>query len=359
MEVWFKIINLWNDLYNNFRYVIVIGLLIIAVYFYKYIPSNKSSSFQKYPNNMVLIPGGKYLMGSENPDAYADEKPVHEVIVDSFLMDKYEITNHQFLQFVNATGYITTAEKKIDWSDIASQLPPNTPKPSDSLLQPGSLVFKAGKYPIPLHDESKWWEWKIGASWKHPFGGNSSIKKIMDHPVVHISWDDAFAYAKWAGKRLPTEAEWEWAARGKKKNAIYPWGNEPIDKKPLKANFWQGHFPYDNTEQDGYYFTAPVGSFPPNDYGLFDMAGNVWEWCSDYYQFNSYSIDKDNGICKNPIGPTTSYDPSEPYATKKVMRGGSYLCNDSYCSGYRVSRRMSSAKDTGLNHTGFRCVKDI
>ena len=144
----------------------------------------------------------------------------------------------------------TTAEKKIDWSDIASQLPPNTPKPSDSLLQPGSLVFKAGKYPIPLHDESRWWEWKIGASWKHPFGRNSSIKKIMDHPVVHISWDDAFAYAKWAGKRLPTEAEWEWAARGKKKNAIYPWGNEPIDKKPLKANFWQGHFPYDNTEQD-------------------------------------------------------------------------------------------------------------
>ena len=165
-------------MYNNLRYVIVIGLLIIAVYFYKYIPSNKSSSFQKYPNNMVLIPGGKYLMGSDKLEAYTDEKPVHEVIVDSFLMDKYEITNHQFLQFVNATGYITTAEKKIDWNDIASQLPPNTPKPSDSLLQPGSLVFKAGKYPIPLHDESKWWEWKIGASWKHPFGGNSSIKKL-------------------------------------------------------------------------------------------------------------------------------------------------------------------------------------
>ena len=359
MEVWFKITNLWIGMYNNFRYLIVIGFLIIAVLLYKFPLPRQNSSIQNYSHNMVLIPGGKYFMGSDKPNSYNNEMPVHEVIVDSFFMDKYEVTNNQFLQFVKETGYITTAEKIINWSDMRNQLPPGTPKPPDSLLQPGSLVFKESKYPIPLNDESGWWEWKRGASWQHPLGKNSSIKKIMDHPVVHISWDDAVAYAQWAGKRLPTEAEWEWAARGKKTDAIYPWGNESINEKPMKANFWQGHFPYKNTEQDGYHLTAPVGSFISNEYGLFDMSGNVWEWCSDFYHVNSYSYDKEKGICINPKGPKTSYDPSEPFAIKKILRGGSFLCNDSYCSGYRVSRRMSSSKDTGLMHTGFRCVKDI
>ena len=250
-------------------------------------------------------------------------------------------------------------KKKINWDEMMSQLRPGTSRPPDSLLEPGSLIFKASSYPIPLNDESSWWEWEKGASWKHPSGKNSSINEIMDHPVVHISWDDAVAYAQWAGKRLPTEAEWEWAARGKKTDAIYPWGNESINETPMKANFWQGHFPYKNTKQDGYYLTAPVGSFISNEYGLFDMSGNVWEWCSDFYHINSYSYDKEKGICINPKGPKTSYDPSEPFAIKKILRGGSFLCNDSYCSGYRVSRRMSSSKDTGLMHTGFRCVKDI
>ena len=337
----------------------MIGILLISIIVYNFEITSNSLPLENIPLNMVLIPGGKYLMGSDKSGAYLNEKPVHQVIISPFFMDKYEVTNQQFLQFVNETGYVTTAEKQINWPDMVRYLPPNTPKPPDSLLKPGSLVFNKSEYPIPIDDESKWWIWKTGASWKYPFGENSSIKDILDHPVVHISWDDANAYAHWAGKRLPTEAEWEWAARGNKKNATYPWGNESINKEPFKANFWQGHFPYHNTKQDGYYFTAPVGSFPSNDYGLFDMAGNVWEWCSDFYQFNSYSLDKEKGICKNPKGPTTSYDPSEPYAVKKVIRGGSFLCNDSYCSGYRVSRRMSSSKDTGLSHTGFRCVKDI
>ena len=334
-------------------------LLAIVFFLSKITFPPKDSTLQNYPDKMVLIPGGTYLMGSDGPESYNNEKPVHEVFVDSFFMDKYEVTNHEFLQFVKETGYITTAEKKINWSDMMKQLPADTPKPPDSLLMPGALVFKASTYPIPLNDESRWWEWKRGASWKHPHGISSSIEKIMDHPVVHVSWDDAVAYARWVGKRLPTEAEWEWAAKGNKRDSKYPWGNESINKEPMKANFWQGHFPYKNTKKDGYNFTAPVGSFISNQYGLYDMAGNVWEWCSDFYNINSYNFDKENGICINPTGPESSYDPSEPFALKKILRGGSFLCNDSYCSGYRVSRRMSSSKDTGLMHTGFRCVRDI
>ncbi len=359
MEVWSKIINLCINLKSNFKYYAGIGLLLIIFALYKFEIFENRLAPQNIPNNMVLIPGGEYLMGSDKSESYTNEKPVHRVVVSSFFMDKYEVTNQQFLQFVNETGYITTAEKKINWDEMMSQLRPGTSRPPDSLLEPGSLIFKASSYPIPLNDESSWWEWEKGASWKHPSGKNSSINEIMDHPVVHISWDDAVAYAQWAGKRLPTEAEWEWAARGKKTDAIYPWGNESINETPMKANFWQGHFPYKNTKQDGYHLTAPVGSFISNEYGLFDMSGNVWEWCSDFYHINSYSYDKEKGICINPKGPKTSYDPSEPFAIKKILRGGSFLCNDSYCSGYRVSRRMSSSKDTGLMHTGFRCVKDI
>ncbi len=359
MEVWSKIINLCINLKSNFKYYAGIGLLLIIFALYKFEIFENRLAPQNIPNNMVLIPGGEYLMGSDKSESYTNEKPVHRVVVSSFFMDKYEVTNQQFLQFVNETGYITTAEKKINWDEMMSQLRPGTSRPPDSLLEPGSLIFKASSYPIPLNDESSWWEWEKGASWKHPSGKNSSINEIMDHPVVHISWDDAVAYAQWAEKRLPTEAEWEWAARGKKTDAIYPWGNESINETPMKANFWQGHFPYKNTKQDGYHLTAPVGSFISNEYGLFDMSGNVWEWCSDFYHINSYSYDKEKGICINPKGPKTSYDPSEPFAIKKILRGGSFLCNDSYCSGYRVSRRMSSSKDTGLMHTGFRCVKDI
>ncbi len=310
-------------------------------------------------NDMVLVPGGKFFMGADHSESYLDEKPVHEVYVDSFLMDKYEVTNYQFREFVNATGYISTAEKIINWDKIRKQLPTKTSKPPDSLLEPGSLIFVSSNYPLPLNDETKWWKWKKGVSWRKPKGENSSIDSILNHPVVHVSWDDAFAYSKWVKKRLPTEAEWERAAKGKRINKIYPWGNESINQLPLKANFWQGHFPYLNSGIDGFMETAPVSSFPPNDYGLYDMSGNVWEWCSDFYNENSYRINKVNGLRINPRGPFEERSPSFASGQKKVLRGGSFLCNDSYCSGYRVSRRMSVSKDTGLSHTGFRCVKDL
>ena len=306
---------------------------------------------------MVFIQGGDFDMGADNNEASKDEYPKHKVIVASFFMDETEVTNAQFKTFVDATGYITTAEKKPNWEDIKLSLPPGTPKPSDELLQAASLVFKPSNGPIDLNDYSQWWSWVKGANWQHPQGPKSSIKGKENHPVVHISWDDAMAYCKWAGKRLPTEAEWEFAARGGLKNNVYPWGNEPINAGKAKCNSWEGNFPYLNTKTDGYVTSAPVKSFASNGYGLYDMAGNVWEWCIDLYDYNYYSTLK-NSTTNNPQGSPKSYDPQEEFALKRVLRGGSFLCNDSYCSGYRVARRMKSSPDTGLEHTGFRCVKN-
>ena len=329
----------------------------ILIYFWNYLSNYKVE--QILEAKMVLIPGGEYLMGSEHIESYVNERPIHKVKVDSFYIDVSEVTNFEFSAFVQETGYITTAERVINWDKIKVQLPPDTKRPSDSLLTPGSLVFQSIEYDNPLENDLSWWMWKPGASWRSPYGENTSIKDFMSHPVVHISWDDAVAYANWAEKRLPTEAEWEWAARGGRSKAIYPWGNESINKSPMKANFWQGHFPYTNTKKDGFLNTSPVGSYPPNNYGLFDMSGNVWEWCSDYYNDSTYNLDKIKGIAINPKGAENPYDEQEPLTEKRIMRGGSFLCNDSYCSGYRVSRRMSASYDTGLSHTGFRCVKDI
>ena len=209
-----------------------------------------------------------------------------------------------------------------------------------------------------MDNPAQWWRWTLGADWRHPEGPKSSIDNRMDHPVVQVSWEDATAYAKWAGKRLPTEAEWEWASRGGLDNPMYPWGNDPASQSSTKANFWQGVFPFDNRTEDGFVATSPIKVFQPNGYGLYDMAGNVWEWCSDWYHAQYYQTVA-NVISRNPQGPDVSYDPLEPFMKKRVLRGGSFLCNDSYCSGYRVSRRMSSSPDTGLSHTGFRCVTDI
>jgi formylglycine-generating enzyme len=305
---------------------------------------------------MVHIPGGRFMMGADNNQASEDEYPKHEVIVKPFWMDETEVTNAQFQKFVEATGYVTIAERKPDWEEMKKSLPPGTPKPHDSLLVPASLVFKQPKGQVNLRDYSQWWSWVPGADWKHPEGPASGVKGRENHPVVHVSWYDAMAYCKWAGKRLPTEAEWEFAARGGLTNQIYPWGNEHVNAGKPKTNSWEGEFPQRNEMKDGFITAAPVKSFAPNKFGLYDMAGNVWEWCSDWYNAEYYkSLVR---TASNPSGPGNSFDPEDPYTPKKSLRGGSFLCNDSYCSGYRVARRMKSSPDTGLQHTGFRCVKD-
>lgn len=306
---------------------------------------------------MVSIPGGTFMMGGDSRQASPDEYPKHAVRVSPFYIDITEVTNAQFARFVAATGYITTAEKKPDWEELKKTLPPGTPRPADSLMVAASLVFTQTAGPVDLSRYDQWWRWVPGASWKHPQGPGSDIKGKDNYPVVQVSWDDAMAYCKWAGKRLPTEAEWEWAARGGLVNNIYPWGNEPATTGKPKTNIWEGQFPYRNEEKDHYLRTAPVRSFLPNDYGLYDIAGNVWEWCSDWYDAAYYAT-LEHGTTTNPHGPAASNDPDEPYIPKRVLRGGSFLCHDSYCSGFRVARRMKSSPDTGLEHTGFRCVKD-
>lgn len=319
----------------------------------------KDSLFNGDSSNigMVLIPGGEFMMGGDNDQAADDEYPKHKVKVNSFLMDATEVTNAQFKKFVDATGYITVSERKPDWEELKKSLPPGTPKPDESVLVASSLVFKATAGPANLNDYSQWWSWVKGADWKHPQGPGSSIVGKEDLPVVHVSWEDAQAYCKWAGKRLPTEAEWEFAARGGKQNEIYSWGNEHVNTGTPKTNSWEGKFPYQNDLKDKYFTAAPVRSYQPNNYGLFDMSGNVWEWSSDWYDANYYKTL--SGTADNPKGPAKSFDPDEPYTPKRSLRGGSFLCNDSYCSGYRVARRMKSSPDTGLEHTGFRCVKDV
>lgn len=347
---------------NSWIFILLVGVFVSC----SSQPDKKTSSSTQSPASprgetppgMAYIPAGSFTMGGKSQDASPNEFPNHQVEVSAFYMDETEVTNRQFAEFVAATDYVTIAERPIDWEEMSKQLPPGTPKPPDSVLAPGSLVFKATEGPVNLRDYSQWWQWVIGASWQHPEGPGTGIDGRLDHPVVHIAYDDALAYAKWAGKRLPTEAEWEWASMGGQENAKYPWGNEAVEQAYNKANFWQGFFPYKNEEKDGFFSTAPVKSFPANGYGLYDMAGNVWEWCSDKYHEQAYAMDEKKGEVENPKGPADYYDPNEPYAEKHVVRGGSFLCNDSYCSGYRVARRMSSSRDSGLNHTGFRCVRD-
>ncbi|MFN5326274.1 MAG: formylglycine-generating enzyme family protein [Bacteroidota bacterium] len=315
-----------------------------------------ASSLEANHEGMVWIEGGTFVMGAEDQEGRADEYPSHNVKVKGFWIDVTEVTNKQFQQFVDATGYVTTAEKAPDWNELKKQLPPGTPKPPDSVLVAASLVFVQQPAAVGLGDPSMWWTWKKGASWRHPQGPGSTIKGKENFPVVHVSWDDAMAYCKWSGKRLPTEAEWEYAARGANR-AKYPWGNEDVEDHQPKANTWQGKFPSLNTTWDGFDNTSPVKSFQSNSYGLYDMAGNVWEWCADWYQHDYYKK-IGQSLVENPAGPSSSFDPDEPTVPKKVVRGGSFLCNASYCKGYRVSSRMKTATDTGLEHTGFRCVAD-
>ena len=308
---------------------------------------------------MVWIEGGVFQMGASENDnmALMHEKPNHTVKVDGFYMDETEVTNKQFSEFIKATGYITTAERPIDWDIIKMQLPPGTPKPHDSILMPGSLLFKKTTESVPnLYDFSQWWKWSIGANWKEPEGKGSNIVGKENYPVVHVSYEDAIAYCNWSEKRLPTEAEWEYAARGGKKNKIYFWGNLSNSLHQY-VNSWEGEFPVENIIKDGFEKSAPVKSFPPNNYGLYEISGNVWEWTSDWYNVNYYTQCKKNDITDNPIGANKAYNPNNPYIDEKIIRGGSFLCNASYCASYRVSSRMATDPNTSLEHLGFRTVK--
>jgi formylglycine-generating enzyme required for sulfatase activity len=306
---------------------------------------------------MVLVPGGVFMMGSESREANSNERPAHRVRVSPFWIDITEVTNVQFRRFVEATGYTTTAERPIDWDELKKNLPPDTPKPPADKLVPGSMVFTPPDHPIGLDNFANWWSWVPGASWKHPEGPGSTLEGRDDHPVVHISWDDATAYARWAGKRLPTEAEWEFAARGGLEGRPYAWGDELCPEGKLLANTWQGRFPDQNLAEDRFARTAPVRSFPANAYGLYDMIGNVWEWCSDWYRPDAYSLSRTHEkTVVNPSGPESSFDPNEPLQPKRVTRGGSFLCSPGYCSNYRPSARQASSPDSGMSHIGFRCV---
>jgi formylglycine-generating enzyme len=310
------------------------------------------------PAGMVWVPGGEFTMGTDSNLAWPDEKPAHRVRVNGFWIDQTEVTNGQFRQFVEATGYVTTAERPVDADEILRQSPPGTPRPPKERLAPGSLVFRMTAGPVDLRDYSQWWKWTPGACWKHPEGPDSTIDGKDEHPVVHVSWDDAVAYAAWAGKRLPTEAEWEFAARGGLDNKPYAWGDDPPGAGgQWQTNIWQGDFPWRNTAADGFAGTAPVKSFPPNGYGLYDVAGNVWEWCADWYQRDLYRERAGKGVIENPTGPATADGPARPHLPQRVQKGGSFLCSDEYCSRYRPSARHGGSPDTGMSHVGFRCVK--
>lgn len=293
--------------------------------------------------DMVLIKGGSFQMGSND---FPDAKPIHTVTVNSFYMDVHEVTNAQFAAFVNATGYKTVAEQQLNPADYPGV-------PADKLV-PGSAVFTPPSHAVNLNNAMQWWTYEPGASWKHPKGANSNINGKDNEPVVQICYTDAMAYCKWAGKRLPTEAEWEYAARAGKHFDTYYWGKDLKPGGKLVANIFQGSFPYKNLKEDGFEGVAPVKSFPPNAFGLYDMDGNVWEWCNDFYRPDYYA----QGPAANPQGPKDSYDPDEPNTIKHVQRGGSFICSDEYCIRYKAGSRGKGETNSAGNNLGFRCVKD-
>ena len=311
------------------------------------------------PAGMAWIPGGEFSMGAQDPhdmhdavgmQATTDSRPVHRVFVDGFWMDQTEVTNEQFARFVKATGYVTVAEQTPRAEDF-----PGAPPES---LVPNSVVFSPPHHAVPLSDPYQWWSAVKGASWRHPLGPNSSIVGKEHFPVVHIAYADALAYAQWAGKRLPTEAEWEFAARGGLTGQVFPWGNQFKEGGAWRANTHQGHFPDRDTAEDRFIGIAPVAQFPPNGYGLYDVGGNVWEWVSDWYRPDYYAeLAATATVVRNPSGPSTSFDPNEPGVMKRVHRGGSFLCTDQYCSRYMVGTRGKGDVGTPTNHLGFRLVK--
>jgi sulfatase modifying factor 1 len=311
------------------------------------------------PEGMVWIPGGEFSMGANDPPdmdevgmkATTDARPVHRVYVDGFFMDKTDVTNAEFARFVKATGYVTVAERPPKAEDFPGAPPEN--------LVAGSVVFSPPDHPVSLNDHFQWWSYVPGANWRHPLGPKSNITGKDNYPVIHVAYEDAEAYAKWAGKRLPTEAEWEFAARGGLAGKPFVWGDEFRPHGKWMANTNQGQFPVKDTGEDGFVGIAPVAQYPANNYGLYDMAGNVWQWTTDWYRPDYYQqLAAAGGITRNPKGPDSSYDPAEPNELKKVHRGGSFLCTDQYCSRYIVGTRGKGEVSTGTNHLGFRCVKD-
>jgi len=311
------------------------------------------------PAGMVWIPGGEFSMGANAPPdmdnvgmkATQDARPIHRVYVDGFYIDKTDVTNAQFAEFVKATQYVTVAERQPQAEDFPGAPPEN--------LVAGSVVFAPPIHPVPLNNHLQWWTYVKGADWRHPLGPQSDIKGKDNYPVVQVAYTDALAYAKWAGKRLPTEAEWEFAARGGQAGKPFVWGDDLRPHGKWMANTFQGHFPDTDRGDDGYVGVAPVAQFPPNPYGLYDMAGNVWQWTSDWYRPDYYQeLAAAGRVARNPQGPNSSYDPAEPRERKKVQRGGSFLCTDQYCSRYILGTRGKGEVSTGTNHLGFRCVKD-
>ncbi len=298
---------------------------------------------------MVLVPGGSFRMGSDRH--YAEEAPAHTTQVGAIWIDRHQVTNEQFRAFVDDTGYQTVAERPLD--------PDEFPGAPIENLQPGSLVFTGTRGPVDLRDLMQWWTWTPGASWKAPHGPGSSTTGLENHPVVHVAHEDAEAYAAWAGKSLPTEAEWEHAARGGLDGTLFTWGDEPEGADERRANYWHGDFPW--RAEPGYGATMPVGSFPPNGYGLFDMAGNVWEWTSDWYALGHQP--EEAGCCvpssSRIADEAGSYDPTQPHVRvpRRVVKGGSFLCADNYCLRYRPAARRPQPIDTGMSHIGFRCVR--
>ncbi len=312
-------------------------------------PMDDARAHLAAPAGMVWIPGGRFMMGSDKH--YPEEAPAHRVQVDGFWMDAFTVTNADFERFVKETRYVTVAERPADPDDYPGALP--------EMLAPASTVFQKPAGLVDMGNHYNWWTYVRGANWRHPRGAGTSVRKIMDHPVVHVAWEDVEAYAKWAGKELPTEAEWEFAARGGLDGREFVWGDELTPGGKYMANTWQGEFPYRNTQDDGYEFTSPVGSFAPNGYGLYDMAGNVWQWTSDWYQEHG-RIDGPCCTATNPRGAAreASIDQRNPAAgiPRKVTKGGSHLCAPNYCRRYRPAARMAQPIDTSISHLGFRCI---
>lgn len=318
--------------------------------------SKTSAAAQRAPSpglakNMVWVPGGSFLMGSE--DFYPEEAPVRRVEVDGFWMDDHPVTVTEFRRFVKATGYVTVAERALD--------PGQYPDADPALLHPGSLVFHQAPGPVDLRDVTQWWRYTPGATWRHPGGPGSTLDSLDRHPVTHVAAEDADAYAAWAGKQLPSEAEWEFAARGGLEGAIFTWGDDPAPRGRVMANTWLGEFPWQNLKTGRWRGTTPVKSFPPNGFGLYDMAGNVWEWTSDYFATRP-AEQIQRGCCtpRNPqvISATDSLVPGQPggHIPRRVIKGGSHLCAPNYCLRYRPAARQGEAVDTSTSHLGFRCV---